>query len=162
MKYCLAFLFGFALAHAAEAAKPQCRAFTAQVQVDFTSENCSSPVGLCTKGKIWGDPFLTGTTGYTVEKVAGSAEDPTMAASLVYSGTMKIATKHGEIVITDLGTLDKSTGLNSSQSRKISGKGTFGSYSGVFFTAGAATATGFKSSAFGQICIDKSAPSYLN
>ncbi len=108
MKFCLAFLFVFGLASLLEAAEgarleKNCRMFTAKVNVAYTTDNCTSPIGLCTKGKIYGDPILYGTTGYVVEKVAGSAEDPTMAASLVYSGTMKITTQYGVITVTDLG-----------------------------------------------------------
>ncbi len=164
MKFCLAFLFVFGLASLLEAAEgarleKNCRMFTAKVNVAYTTDNCTSPIGLCTKGKIYGDPILYGTTGYVVEKVAGSAEDPTMAASLVYSGTMKITTQYGVITVTDLGTLDKTTGLNSSQSRAVSGQYKNSKVSGVFFTAGAAEATGagINSSAFGQLCFEKAA-----
>lgn len=170
MKYCLAYLFVFVFAHSVEAAEAarsglSCRQFNAKVVVGYTSDNCTSPVGICTKGTIVGDPVLHGTTGYVVEKVAGSAEDPTMNRSLVYSGTMKIATKYGEITVTDLGTLDKQTGFNSSQSRLVSGQYKNTKVTGVFFTAGAtlATGAGIKSNAFGRICFEKVADAtYLN
>ncbi len=171
MKHCLAFLILLPTAHALEAAPEttkHCRNFTASVKVAYTTENCTSPVGLCTKGVIGGDTILRGTTSYVVEKIAGSAEDPTMGASLVYSGTMKIKTRHGEITVTDLGTLDKTTGLNSSQSRMVAGEYKNTKVTGVFFTAGAAlpTGAGINSSSFGQLCFEKKSPadaeSFLN
>ncbi len=137
--------------------KSNCRPIRGFVSVEFTSENCTSPVGLCTKGKLWGDPLFQGETSYVVEKVAGSSEDPTTKNSLTYSGTMKINTRLGEVTVTDLGLMDNNNKLISSQSRTLSGIGKMKGLSGAFFTIGKANEKGFASEVHGIACFERTA-----
>jgi hypothetical protein len=74
----------------------------------FSSQNCTSPVGLCTVGTITGAGALDGTTTFTALGVAPSAGLPTveLAANLSYSGQLTIVTADGTLVTRDLGVLD--------------------------------------------------------
>lgn len=135
-----------------------CRPIHGYVSVEFTTENCASPVGLCTKGKLWGDPLFSGHTSYVTEKAAGSSEDPTAQKSLTYSGTMKIATRLGVVTVADLGIFDKQSGYISSQSRTLTGSGKLQGLTGVIFTIGSATTKGFFSEVRGRACFHRGIP----
>ncbi len=161
MKICLAILLAHFFAKNAAAANhsPQpplnCRPIHGYLTADFTTENCASPVGICTKGRVWGDPLFLGTTNYSVENVAGSPIDPTMATSLSYSGTLTIHTRLGDVTIPDLGLMDKKAALVSSQSRDMSATGKLSGLYGVFFTTGRTTATGFRTEIHGRACFKR-------
>ena len=156
-------LFAFLAAGSAQAAIDSdpssvgnhCRPIRGYVKVEFTTENCTSPVGLCTKGRLWGDPLFSGHTSYVTEKAAGSSEDPTAQKSLTYSGTMKIATRLGMVKVTDLGLFDKQAGYISSQSRTLTGSGKLQGLTGVLFTIGSANSTGFISEVRGRACFHR-------
>ena len=157
MKYSLTILLAYLVTAQVEAASPNrnhgnCRPIRGYITADFTAENCASPVGICTQGKIWGDPIFQGTTRYTAEKVVGSPIDPTMETSLSYAGTLVIHTRLGEVTITDLGLMDRASTLVSSQSRSMSGDGKLAGLFGAFFTTGRTTSTGFSSEISGRAC----------
>jgi hypothetical protein len=134
-------------------AKERCHRAKGNISVSFTSQDCSSPYGMCTTGEVRGDHFLRGTTKYTVEQIGGVAGDPYGQATVSYRGVLTLTTKHGTLTITDLGIWDEVAGVISSQSPTLSGTGDFEGVHGLFFTNGTATQPGFSSAISGNICV---------
>lgn len=137
--------------------KPKCKRVKGDIVVGWSTENCTSPFGLCTAGTIKSNGFLNGAqTHYTVTNIGPTPNDPGMADSLVYTGVLEIKTRKGTLTIDDMGVFDKVNGLISSQNRGISSAdNALEGATGAFFTYGTATATGFDSRIAGQICIDR-------
>ena len=68
------------------------------------SDQCNSPVGLCTAGSLTGS--LRGSYGYTAATLT-SANDPTIPFVFFYTGRSMVETRNGSTLIgTDSGTLD--------------------------------------------------------
>src|SRR5215831_17764695 len=85
-----------------------CRPVHGTIHSVFTTQNCTSPVGLCTVGTITDAGLLDGTTTFTALAVAPSAGllavEP--SANLSYSGQLTIVASNGTLVTKDLGVLD--------------------------------------------------------
>ena len=129
----------------------------------FTSDNCLSPVGLCTAGTITGAGPLDGTTTFTALDVAPSAglhpaTEPQQ--NLVYSGRLTIVASHGTLVTRDLGVLDSVHLAFTELERPESGTGVFANPnpgSSVFFISGSIVdnGLGFQGTLSGTVCTNE-------
>lgn len=123
----------------------------------FTTQNCTSPVGLCTVGAITGAGQLNGATSFVAEAVApaaGLTNEPT--ANLSYSGQLTIVTNRGTLVTHDLGVLDAAHLAFTEMERPASGTGAFANPgSTVFFISGSIVdnGQGFQGNLSGNICV---------
>src|SRR5581483_9458579 len=76
-----------------------------------TTEGCTSPVGLCTAGKVEGNLGLDGTTSFAADALAsGPATALNATVTFSYSGILKITTEKGTVTTRDTGIIDSSTG----------------------------------------------------
>jgi hypothetical protein len=139
-------------------AKEHCRSVHAKVRTDITTENCQSPVGLCTKGHIEGGPFHAATAFLTLN-IAPSAGMPGTepAENFSYSGFFHATQDNGSFVASDLGVLDVSHSAFTELSRSVSGTGKFANPTGTLVISGALVnnATGFDGFADGTLCTDR-------
>jgi hypothetical protein len=125
----------------------------------FTTENCTSPVGLCTTGTITGSDLLNGNTSFVALDVAPSAgmSGVEPAANLSYSGQLTIVTKQGTLVINDLGVLDAAHLAFTEMERPSSGTGVFANPgTNAFFISGSIVdnGQGFQGNLSGLVCFD--------
>jgi hypothetical protein len=123
----------------------------------FTTQNCTSPVGLSTTGDITGSGRLDGSTTFVAEAIAPSAglSPIELAANLSYSGQLTIVTSRGTLVTHDLGVLDAAHKSFTEMERLAAGTGMFANTgSTVFFIAGSIVANGqgFQGRLSGTIC----------
>jgi hypothetical protein len=139
-------------------ADDQCKSVQGTIKSVFTTQNCTSPVGLCTTGVITGAGLLDGATTFTAFNVAQSAgltaaiEPP---ANLSYSGQLTIVTSQGTLVTHDLGVLDADRLAFTEMERPASGTGVFANPgSSVFFISGSIidSGHGFQGNLSGTVC----------
>lgn len=125
----------------------------------FTTQNCTSPVGLCTVGAITEAGELNGSTTFVALAVAPSAglsNEP--SANLSYSGQLTIVTDHGTLVTNDLGVLDATHTAFTEMERPASGTGRFENPgNSVFFISGAIVdaGQGFRGRLSGAVCASR-------
>lgn len=135
-----------------------CRPVHGTIHSVFTTQNCTSPVGLCTVGTISDAGILDGTTTFTALGVAPSAGIPggvEPPANLSYSGQLTIAASNGTLITHDLGVLDASHVAFTEIERPSSGTGIFANpASSVFFISGSIVdnGTGFQGDLTGTVC----------
>jgi hypothetical protein len=139
-------------------AENRCHRVHGRIHSLFTSQDCTSPVGLCTAGKITEGGELDSATTFLALDAAPSAGMPSVepAANLSYSGQLTIVARRGKLIAHDLGTLD-ATGLAFAEiERPASGTGVFVNPSNDFFISGAITdeGQGFTGDIFGTLCVD--------
>ena len=163
---CLAFLIslipqkiaGAGTAAAAGAPPPVvCRAVHGTIHSVFTTQNCTSPVGLCTAGTIIDAGILDGTTTFSAFAVAPSAGFPAVepGANLSYSGQLTITASNGTLITHDLGVLDANHLAFTEIERPFSGTGIFANPgSSVFFISGSIVdnGNGFQGDLTGTAC----------
>jgi hypothetical protein len=123
----------------------------------FTTQNCTSPVGLCTVGTITGAGVLNGATTFVALGIAPSAGVPSVepSANLSYSGQLTIVTANGTLVTRDLGVLDASHLAFTEVERAESGTGLFANPgTAVFFISGSIVnnGQGFQGTLSGSVC----------
>ena len=88
-------------AFADQQCKPVVGSFEAQVVVDGS---CTSPVGLCTAGRVWGG--IQGTYAFTMTSAIPNGE-PTVPTILFFTGHSIVTLKSGDVVLgTDTGAID--------------------------------------------------------
>ena len=137
----------------------RCRPVHGTIHSVFTTQNCTSPAGLCTAGTITGAGPLDAATTFTALDVAQSAglaaiEPP---ANLSYSGQLTIVASHGTLVTRDLGVLDAAHLAFTEMERPASGTGVFTNPAGsVFFISGSIVdnGQGFQGELSGTLCAD--------
>ncbi|HXX69149.1 MAG TPA: hypothetical protein VEK07_18325 [Polyangiaceae bacterium] len=122
-----------------------------------TTENCASPLGLCTVGHVSGAGPLDGATTFLTLDAAPNAGMPGVepATSLSYSGHFTLTTQDGSILESnDLGALDESALLFVEMYRPLSGTGQFANWSGHLFSTGVIVdnVTAFEGEIHGVIC----------
>jgi hypothetical protein len=142
---------------AATQAPVTCRPVHGAIHSVFTTENCSSPVGLCTSGTITDAGVLNGSTTFTALAVAPSAGlGNEIAANLSYSGQLTIVTSNGTLLTNDLGVLDAGHLAFTEMERPASGTGIFSNPgSSVFFISGSIVDNrqGFQGDLTGTVCV---------
>ena len=140
-------------------ANNSCRPVTGTINSLFTTQNCTSPIGLCTTGNITGAGLLDGNTTFVALDAAPSAGMSAIepAANLSYSGQLTIVAQQGTLVTNDLGVLDASHLAFSEMERPSSGTGVFANPgSTAFFISGSIVdnGQGFKGNLSGTACFD--------
>lgn len=139
-------------------ARDRCRHVQGTIHSVFTSVNCTSPIGLCTVGKISGGGPLDGATTFQALSAAPSAGMPGIepAANLSYSGELTISARRGTLVIRDLGVLDVANVAFTELDRPVSGTGRMENPTGVIFISGPIVdnGTAFDGTLSGQLCVD--------
>jgi hypothetical protein len=140
-------------------ADDRCRRVRGTIRSVFTTQNCTSPVGLCTTGAITGAGPLDGATSFIALDVAPSAGLPAVEppANLSYSGQVTIVARHGTLVTSDLGVLDAAHLAFTEMERPTSGTGVFANPgNSVFFISGSIVdnGQGFQGNLSGIICAD--------
>ena len=148
---------GAATVIAAAAPPVVCRPVHGTIHSVFTTQNCTSPVGLCTTGTITDAGLLDGSTTFTALAVAPSAGIPTVEPSvnLSYSGQLTITASNGTLITRDLGVLDANHLAFTEIERPSSGSGIFGNPgSSVFFISGSIVdnGNGFQGDLTGTVC----------
>ena len=118
-------------------------------------DECDSPFGLCTAGKIFRGGLLNGTTFYVVDSVGpGAGVDLTPEeAILSYAGELTITTRHGTLITEDLGVVNYLEGVFSEFDIVTGGTGIFNGATGTLFIFGSATPESFKGKIEGKICL---------
>lgn len=143
---------------AAAAPPVVCRPVHGTIHSVFTTQNCASPVGLCTTGTITDAGILDGPTTFTAFGVAPSAGIPggvEPPANLSYSGQLTITASNGTLITHDLGVLDAKDLAFTEIERPSSGTGIFANPgSSVFFISGSIVdnGTGFQGDLTGTVC----------
>lgn len=137
----------------------RCRLVRGTINSLFTTQNCTSPIGLCTTGTITGAGQLDGNTTFVALNAAPSAGMPTVepAANLSYSGQLTIVARQGTLVTNDLGVLDAAHFAFTEMERPSSGTGVFANPgSSVFFISGSIVdnGQGFQGDLSGIACFD--------
>jgi hypothetical protein len=117
----------------------RCKAVQADVEEVQTTENCTSPLGFCTKGTIDGNHGLDGTTFFSVE--GGAATPPTSPGIRSYSGVFTISTELGELTLRETGVTyprpgNPEGGVLSSIIEVKSGTGRYEGATGIMFFHG--------------------------
>lgn len=138
-------------------AEVSCRPVHGTITSVLTTQNCASPVGICTVGVITGAGLLNGTTSFLALDAAPSAGMPPVepAANLSYSGQLTIVTMNGTLVTRDLGVLDQTHSAFTEVERPASGTGVFANPgSNVFFISGSVVdnGQGFQGDLSGVVC----------
>ena len=140
-------------------ADDRCRPVRGTISSLFTTQNCTSPVGLCTVGTITGSDLLDGNTSFVALDLAPSAgmSGVEPAANLSYSGQLTIVARQGTLVTNDLGVLDAAHLAFTEMERPSSGTGVFANPgNSVFFISGSIVdnGQGFQGDLSGITCFD--------
>jgi hypothetical protein len=135
-------LIGAALSFTAPAAPAEhrCRAIRGHIDSELLAgPECTSPVGLCTRGHFTGD--IRGTFVFTATSLTPSADSP--ATGVVhYTGEIVIQTRRGQVFIKDAGafnSLPDSTGDVGAVSTITGGTNRYAGASGRLRIAGTFT-----------------------
>jgi hypothetical protein len=142
-------------------AKDRCRKIHGTTNSLFVTQNCASPVGLCTAGTVSGGGPLDGAFVFLALDAAPSAGMPSVepAGNLSFSGQLTVSAKKGTLVARDLGVLDAVNGFFTEVDRPTSGTGAFANPSHDFFISGTVNSAGngFIGEISGTICSDRDA-----
>jgi len=133
--------------------RDKCIPVKGRLVTSWTTESCSSPLGLCTVGSVQGGPLHGAKAFFTVTAIGPTPEDPAQENSLAYSGPLVLETRRATLTVETMGLFDKSNALTTSQSRALTGGGSLQNGSGFLYTLGVATATGFDSRLQGKVCV---------
>jgi len=125
----------------------------------YSTQNCTSPIGLCTTGTITGSDLLDGNTTFVALGAAPSAgmSGVEPAANLSYSGQLTIVGPLGTLVIDDLGVLDAAHLAFTEMERPSSGTGLFANPgTNAFFISGSIVdnGQGFQGYLSGNVCFN--------
>jgi hypothetical protein len=121
------------------------------------TQNCTSPIGICTVGTITGAGLLDGNTTFVAADAAPSAGMPNTEPSinLSYSGQLTIVTANGTLVTHDLGVVDTVHAAFTEVERPAPGTGVFSiPGSNDFFISGSVVdnGQGFQGNLSGVVC----------
>lgn len=148
---------GAAKAVAASVPPVVCRPVHGTIHSLFTTQNCTSPIGLCTAGTISDSGILDGATTFLALGAAPSAGMPSNepSANLSYSGQLTITASNGTVITHDLGVLDGNHLAFTEIERPFSGTGIFANPgTSVFFISGSIVDNGqaFQGDLSGTVC----------
>ncbi len=97
-------VFAVALTAAPARADQQCKPVVGSFEAHVVVTGCTSPVGLCTAGRVWGG--IQGTYEFTMSSAVPNGE-PEVPTIMFFTGHSKVALKSGDIVLgTDTGVID--------------------------------------------------------
>jgi nitrogen fixation-related uncharacterized protein len=129
----------------------------AKIKTNLVPQNqqCDSPIGICTEGRITRGGLLNGTTYYVAGKAGPGAGmidfDPNFVLS--YAGELAITTKRGTLITEDLGVVDYIEGAFSEFDIFTGGTGIFEGATSTLFVFGETTADGSEGKNQGNICL---------
>jgi hypothetical protein len=139
-------------------AKDRCHKVHGKTNSLITTQNCPSPVQLCTSGQVTGGGPLDGAFFFQAFDVAPSAGMPGVepGANLSFSGQLTVTTKGGTLIARDLGVVDSVNGFFTEVDRPQSGTGIFANPSNDFFINGTVVDNGggFSGVISGTLCTD--------
>jgi hypothetical protein len=124
-----------------------CSPVNAPIVTTFFLEGCTSPFGICTQGTIESGP-LEGTTSFAVL----SLQPGPSPELLEYAGSLQIETENGAVSIKDRGILNTLDGTFFEFDQIAGGTRAFSDATGLLFSDGVSTPTGFQGTIAGQIC----------
>jgi len=125
-----------------------CDTINAPIVSTFFVDGCTSPAGVCTQGTI-PSGRLAGTTVFTVLTV----EPGNLPNLLLYTGELVISTPAGDLIIHDTGVFDAVDLTFSEIDPIVGGTGGLRLATGVLFSQGIRTDTGFDGVIFGDMCV---------
>jgi hypothetical protein len=125
----------------------ECSPVNAPIVTTFFLDGCTSPFGICTRGTIDSGP-LEGTTSFAVF----SLQPGPSPELLVYTGSLLIQTENGAVSIKDRGILNTLDGTFFELDQIVGGTQAFSDATGLLFSHGVSTATGFQGTIAGQVC----------
>jgi len=97
-------VFGAALTASTAWAEQQCKPVVGSFEAHVVNDGCTSPVGLCTAGRVWGG--IQGTYSF-VMTTANPNGEPDVPTILFFTGHSQVALKSGDLVLgTDTGAID--------------------------------------------------------
>ena len=89
-------------------ADQQCKPVVGSFEAHLVSDGCTSPVGLCTAGRVWGG--IQGTYAFTMT-TAQPADPADVPSILFFTGRSAVTLKTGDVVHgTDTGAIDLGAG----------------------------------------------------
>jgi hypothetical protein len=113
-------------------ARYRCHKVSARFVDSITSENCSSPVGLCTSGTITDDDLIEGTVTNVVSSITPVGSNGLLSLTT----TQTITTETGTIVSRGTGILDPATGRVSFLEQWPQGTGRYVGVTGALYVNG--------------------------
>jgi hypothetical protein len=124
-----------------------CTPVNAPIVTTYFVEGCTSPFGVCTEGEI-PSGVLAGTTRFGVVGIE-PGDSPEL---LLYTGVLVITTSSGDVTIHDRGVLNAIDGSFFEFDDVVDGTRAFTGVTGLLFSQGTSTPTGFEGTISGQIC----------
>jgi len=134
-----------------------CTPVNAPIVTAFFLEGCTSLFGVCTQGEIFSG-VLAGTTRFAVIALE-PGDSPEL---LLYTGELVITTPSGDLTIQDRGVLNAVDGSFFEFDEIVDGSRAFTGVSGLLFSQGTSTPTGFDGTISGQICGGPPGPPVLD
>jgi hypothetical protein len=129
-------------------ASDHCRKIRATIIDTVTSEDCSSPVGVCTVGTVTGSG-LRGSFQATAESVIPGATPGTLSIDAFDT----ITTPRGTLTLRFSGLIDPVNGVVTFVGQSPVGTGRFEGVTGRLYANGAITPSGaFRSAVSGELC----------
>jgi len=134
-----------------------CVPVNAPIVTTFFLEGCTSLFGLCTQGEI-PSGVLAGTTRFGVVGLE-PGDSPEL---LLYTGELVITTPSGDLTIQDRGVLNVVDGSFFEFDEIAGGTRAFTDVTGLLFSQGTSTSTGFDGTISGQVCGGPPGPPVLD
>ena len=136
------------LASSAARADRGCSAVNGPIVTTYTTDGCTSPVGVCTVGtaQLGRKAATTRFTALTI-----TPADPS-GAVLLYTGELVITTRKGSVTIHDAGVLNAATGEFFELQKVVGGTKSYKHATGLLTSQGTATGTGFSGTLTGEVC----------
>ena len=135
----------------------ECHRISANVAVVATTENCTSPVALCTTGAVTGGGMANGVFIGTAMAFAQGAGLPNLvpATTLSFVADHKIDTPRGTIIMRGTGVFDTARGEYSEVDPISGGTGIFAGATGTLWLTGTSPdgGTSFAGPMTGRICL---------
>src|SRR5688500_1377146 len=144
----------------------RCVDVRASIEVRFTTDGCTSPVGMCTAGEVRSRGGVlvgrssfqaTGLGGGVVGEASIVTPPAEPASTWSYSGELAIAGPLGTLELEDVGVFDTARGTFTEMNRVMGGTGIWRDATGDLFIYGHAHDDfgGFDGTIRGQVCIPR-------
>ena len=137
-----------------------CRNFEGTMLLQMTKEGCTSPVGICTVGKVESkDPTIAGANWFSTSlgtaPSAGLSLALQPASMLSYAGSVVVTTsRDGTFTTSNAGVYDTTVGAFSQLDRITSGTGKFtGSKGRLIFVTATRENEAFNTHVHGELCL---------
>ena len=124
-----------------------CSGFNAPIVTNYFLDGCTSPFGICTAGSV-DSGLLGGTTTFTLLGLE-PGDSPEL---LQYVGELVITTPNGVLTINDKGFLNTLDGTFFEIDQIVDGTDSFTGATGLAFSQGTSTPTGFDGIIAGHVC----------